>query len=71
LKNAEGEAQRFLALLNEYEKAKDVTRKRLYYEAMEDILTHATDKIILPQGTSENILPFLPLQQAQGKGGNK
>ncbi|MDD2966337.1 MAG: FtsH protease activity modulator HflK [Desulfovibrionaceae bacterium] len=72
VQNAEGEAQRFLALLGEYEKAKDVTRKRLYYEAMEDILTHANDKIILPQGTGEHILPFLPLQpQAQGKGGDK
>lgn len=61
LKNAEGEANRFLAVLTEYDKAKDVTKKRLYYEAIEDILSKAQEKIILPQGSSDKILPFLPL----------
>lgn len=61
LKNAEGEANRFLAVLTEYEKAKDVTKKRLYFEAMEDILSKAQEKIILPQGSSDKLLPFLPL----------
>lgn len=67
LKNAEGEANRFLAVLTEYEKAKDVTKKRLYYEAIEDILSKAQEKIILPSGTSDKVLPFLPL----GTGLNK
>lgn len=61
LKNAEGEANRFLAVLTEYEKAKDVTKKRLYFEAIEDILSKAQEKIILPQGSGEKLLPFLPL----------
>lgn len=69
LKNAEGEANRFLAVLTEYDKAKDVTKKRLYYEAIEDILSKAQEKIILPKGTSENVLPFLPLGNALN--GNK
>jgi membrane protease subunit HflK len=35
---AEGEAYKFLAIQKEYAKSKDVTRKRLYLEAMEEIL---------------------------------
>ena len=35
---ATGEAERFLAIRNEYVKSQDVTRKRLYLEAMEEIL---------------------------------
>ncbi len=35
---AVGEAERFLAIQREYEKSKDITRKRLYLEAMEEIL---------------------------------
>ncbi len=61
IQNARGEAERFLSVLSEYEKAQDVTKKRLYYEAMEDILSNATDKIVIPAGTAERILPFLPL----------
>lgn len=66
IQNAEGGAQRFLSVLTEYEKAKDVTKKRLYYEAMEDILTNAQEKIILPKGTADKVLPFLPLDQTRG-----
>ena len=35
---AVGEAERFLAIQSEYDKSKDITRKRLYLEAMEEIL---------------------------------
>ncbi|MCP4243114.1 MAG: FtsH protease activity modulator HflK, partial [bacterium] len=35
---AEGEASRFLAVLTEYEKAPEVTRKRLYLDTIEDVL---------------------------------
>ena len=65
---AEGEAKRFLTVLSEYEKARDVTRKRLYYEAAEQILSHARDKIILPQGAAGQILPFLPLNNHASTG---
>lgn len=71
LQGAQGETQRFLAVLTEYEKAKDVTKKRLYYEAMEDILKNATEKVILPRGTSDRVLPFLPLDKpARASGAN-
>ena len=61
---AEGEAQRFLAIQKEYAKSKDVTRKRLYLEAMEDILPGGgkilgnPDEVILvnPDNVS-NVMP--------------
>ena len=43
---AEGEASRFSAVLKEYQKAPEVTRKRLYLETMEQILGNV-DKVIL------------------------
>ena len=45
---AEGQAGRFLAILAEYEKAQDVTRQRLYLEAMEEILPGITKFIVDP-----------------------
>jgi len=41
IKRAQGDASRFLSVLKEYQKAKDVTKKRLYLETMEEILSHA------------------------------
>ncbi len=68
VQNATGRASRFLAVLEEYNKAQDITKKRLYFEAMEDILTHANDKIIVPSGTADRTLPFLPLTPAAPQG---
>ncbi len=61
---AEGEASRFSAVLAEYQKAPEVTRKRLYLEAMEDVLGDI-DKIILDDvaGGSQGIVPYLPLNE--------
>ncbi len=53
---AEGEAGRFLAVLAEYEKAQDVTRQRLYLEAMEDILPGITKFIVDPNAGGAIIL---------------
>jgi len=64
LKNAEGETNRFLAILSEYENAKELTKKRLYYETMEKILANVDEKVILPKNVSDNIIPFLPLGNA-------
>ena len=46
---SEGEAQRFLAVYNEYVQSPEVTSRRLYLETMEDILADM-DKIILDTG---------------------
>lgn len=47
---AKGEAERFLALLAEYRMAKDVTRARLYLEAMEKLLPKIKKVIVDPKG---------------------
>ena len=59
---ATGESQRFLKVLEEFRKSKDVTRQRLYLEAMEEILPGIT-KFIVDSGTGGNVLQFLPLTQ--------
>ncbi len=57
---ATGEANRFLLVLEEFNLAKDVTRQRLYLEAMEDILADVK-KFIVASDTGGNLLQFLPL----------
>ena len=57
---ATGEASRFLQVLTEYRQSEDVTRQRLYLEAMEDILPGITKFIVSPQ-SGGNLLQFLPL----------
>lgn len=59
--DAEGEAARFEALLIEYEKAPQVTRDRLYIEAIEDVYGRS-NKVILDSEGSGNLL-YLPVDQ--------
>jgi membrane protease subunit HflK len=59
---ATGEAQRFLSLATEYQRAPEVTRRRLYLETMEQILPDV-NKVIIEPGT--NLLPYLPLGEAR------
>jgi membrane protease subunit HflK len=60
---AEGEASRFSAVLTEYLKAPEVTRKRLYLETMEDVLG-TMDKIILDESSGgQGVVPYLPLNE--------
>ena len=61
---AEGEAQRFLSIQKEYSKSKNVTRKRLYLEAMEDILPtvgkilgNPDEVILVNPGNTSNVIP--------------
>jgi membrane protease subunit HflK len=61
---AEGESQRFLSVLAEYEQAEDVTRQRLFLETMERVL-QSSNKIILDQEGGPGVLPYLPLDQLQ------
>ncbi len=60
---AKGEAARFLQVLKEYRKAPDVTRRRLYLETMERIMSRAR-KFILDGEKASGVLPFLPLNEA-------
>lgn len=69
---AEGEASRFTAVLGEYQKAPDVTRKRLYLETMETVLGQM-DKVILDQsgnGNGQGVVPYLPLNELRRGGSN-
>ena len=64
---AEGEAQRFLLLLEEYQRAPEVTRKRLYLQTMEGVLGRS-QKVFMDADSSGNVL-YLPLDGMSG--GNK
>ena len=59
---ATGEASRFSSVLAEYEKAPEVTRKRLYLETMESVLG-GVDIILLDEGEGggQGVVPYLPL----------
>ncbi len=58
---AEGEADRFEKIYSEYRKAPEITRDRLYLEAVEEVLNNST-KLIIDQENSNNII-YLPLDQ--------
>ncbi len=59
--NAEGDAARFEALLEEYSKAPEVTRERLYIEAVEDVYRNS-NKVILDSEGSGNLL-YIPIDR--------
>jgi membrane protease subunit HflK len=58
-----GEINAFLAQLAEYEKAPDVTRQRLYLEAMEEVLAQAGQKIIIDDSV-RSLVPLLDLNDS-------
>ncbi len=61
---AEGEASRFVAVYQEYSKAPEVTRKRLYLETLERVLGDV-NKIIIDEGVGggQGVVPYLPLNE--------
>ena len=66
-----GEVSAFLAQLAEYEKAPDVTRKRLYLEAMEEVLGSVGSKTIIDDSV-KGLVPLLDLNNAKpGNGANR
>ena len=64
--DAEGEAGRFEALLTEYQKAPEVTRERLYIDAIEEVYGRS-NKVILDAEGSGNLL-YLPIDQLMQQG---
>ena len=67
VQEAQGEAARFVSVYNEYAKAPEVTRKRLYLETMEQVIG-GSQKVIVDPGTSgSGVVPYLPLPALQGK----
>jgi modulator of FtsH protease HflK len=63
---AKGEAARFESLYQEYVKAPDVTKKRIYLETMALILPKLGNKIIVDE-RGNNVLPLLNLDKQQIK----
>jgi modulator of FtsH protease HflK len=64
---AEGDADRFGRQLTEYQKAPQVTRDRLYIEAMQQILSNSS-KVLVDQKAGNNLL-YLPLDKLIGATG--
>jgi len=62
---AKGEAERFEKVLTEYEKAPDVTRKRIFIDTMQEVFSN-TDKIIIDKDGG-GVVPYLPLSELQRK----
>jgi len=63
---AKGDASRFAALYNEYAKAKDVTRRRLYLETLRDLFPKLGAKYII-DADQNNLLPLLNLGKPLGE----
>jgi modulator of FtsH protease HflK len=60
---AKGATSRFLKVYDEYKKAPDVTRQRIYLETMEKILG-GSEKLVYDGGNSaQSIVPYLPLSE--------
>ena len=58
---AEGDSQRFRSVLDEYQKAPQVTRERMYVDAMQEIYSNVT-KVLVDSKSGSNLL-YLPLDK--------
>ena len=65
INEAEGDAARFSSLLEEYSKAPEVTRRRIYIETLQDVMPAIRSTIIVDE-QSHGILPLLNLDSLQG-----
>jgi len=61
INEATGDAERFSALYQEYQKAPQITRERLYLERMKEVLPNIKSKIIIDGDTGNAPLPLLHL----------
>ena len=70
VQEAQGEAQRFLSVYEQYVKAPEVTRKRLFLETMEGVLKDS-NKVIMESGSSggTGVVPYLPLPEINKRSG--
>ena len=69
VEEAKGEAQRFIAVYTEYAKAPEVTRKRLFLETMEKVLS-GSEKVIIEQSGGQGVVPYLPLPEINKRAKN-
>jgi modulator of FtsH protease HflK len=66
INEATGQAARFRQVYDEYRKAPDVIRERIFIETMERVIG-GMDKIIIDQNGSgaQGVVPYLPLNELQ------
>ena len=64
--NAEGEVGRFLQLLEEYQKEPEVTRDRMYIDAIQKVLS-STTKVMIDIDSGNNLM-LLPLDKMMDQG---
>ena len=62
---AQGDSARFIAMYNEYAKAKDVTKRRIYLETLKDLFPKLGKKYII-DSDQKNLLPLLNLGTKEG-----
>lgn len=65
VRDAEGEGERFNEVYQAYAQGPEVTRRRLYLEAMQNVMER-TDKVIIDSGLngeSQGVVPYLPLNE--------
>jgi modulator of FtsH protease HflK len=70
ISHAQGEAARFVSIYDQFKEAKDVTKKRLYLETMEEVM-QGMNKIIIEGKGSQGVLPYLPLPALKTKEASK
>lgn len=63
--HAEGETKRFLSIMNEYHKAPEVTRERIYLETVEEVLAN-TSKIVVDMKQGNSLI-YLPIDKLMGE----
>ncbi|MEM7388008.1 MAG: FtsH protease activity modulator HflK [Verrucomicrobiota bacterium] len=65
INEAEGDALRFNAMFNEFQKAPDVTQRRIYLETLGKVLPAMGEKVVVDEGGS-SVLPLLQLGNKKG-----
>ncbi len=64
VKEAEGQAARFTAFYQTYVANKDITARRMYLEAMQEVLSKS-EKVIMDSKGGTGVVPYLPLPEIQ------
>ena len=67
IERARGETSRFLAVLGVYQTAPEVTRERMYIQALEGVLSN-TSKVLVDTQSSDNMM-YLPLDRLTNRSG--
>ena len=60
INRAEGDASRFVSIYDQYRRAPNVTRQRLYLETMQSVLPKLGGKLFIDED-AQGVLPLLPL----------